>query len=178
MIVCPPRLRLSSLNVLPEFVVWSKNPASTSLRLPRFFSGELPSSGLDDLWLHANGCCSRATWVGAEVAASGSVVLTHGWQTFARARGLGGRCTLYVRVFREDGRRVGCCPEDGSNDEGGEGELGLGGVCSSSHDGSSSSDESSGSGVYDRPPCRRARVEDVGGSSRRGTPVKLERSPT
>ena len=48
--------------------------------------------------------------------------MTRGWQTFARARGLSRRCslhlkfdgdaTLYVRVFGEDGRRVGCCPED------------------------------------------------------------------
>ena len=49
-----------------------------------------------------------------------------------RVRGLGRRCTLhfkydgdatlYVRVFGEDGRRAGCCPEDsGGNDE-----LGLG----------------------------------------------------
>ena len=75
------------------------------------------------------------------------MVLASGWQTFARARGLGGRCTLhfkydglatlYVRVFREDGRRVGCCPEDGSDDDGGEGELGLGGTRSSSRAGSS-----------------------------------------
>ena len=115
------------------------------------------------------------------------MVLTHGWQTFARARGLGGRCTLhfkydglatlYMRVFREDGRRVGCCPEDGNNDEGGDRELGLSGACSSSRDGSSSSDESSSSGGYDWPPLRRARVEDAGGSFRLSAPVKLERSP-
>ena len=115
------------------------------------------------------------------------MVLASGWQTFARARGLGGRCTLhfkydglatlYVRVFREDGRRVGCCPEDGSDDDGGDGELGLGDARSSSRDGSSSSDESSSSGGYDRPPHRRARVEDAGGSFRLSAPVKLERSP-
>ena len=49
-----------------------------------------------------------------------------GWQTFARARGLGRRCTLhfqydgdatlYMRVFGEDGRRVGCFPEDDDGD--------------------------------------------------------------
>ena len=53
---------------------------------------------------------------------SGNGALTHGWQTVARARGLGQRCTvhfrfdgdatLYVRVFGEDGRHAGCCPED------------------------------------------------------------------
>ena len=114
-------------------------------------------------------------------------MLNHGWQTFTRARSLGGRCTLhfkydglatlYVRVSRGDGRRVGCCPEDSSDDDGGDGELGLGDARSSSRDGSSSSDESSSSGGYDRPPHRRARVEDAGGSSLRGAPVKLERSP-
>ena len=115
------------------------------------------------------------------------MVLTCGWQTFARARGLGGRCTLhfkydglvtlYVRVFREDGRRMGCCPEDGSDNDGGDGELGLGDACFASRGGSSSLDERSSSGSYDCPPCRRAQFKDVGGSSRRGAPVKLERSP-
>ena len=72
---------------------------------------------------------------------SDSVVLTRGWQTFARARARGKRCTLhfkydylatlYVRVFREDGCRVGCCPEDGSDDDGGDGELGIDGARSS-----------------------------------------------
>ena len=45
MVVRPPRPHFSSLEVLPEFEVWLENPASTSLRLPRFSSGELPSSG-------------------------------------------------------------------------------------------------------------------------------------
>ena len=63
------------------------------------------------------------------------MVLTRGWHMFARARGLGGRCTLhfkyeglatlYVRVFGEDRRRVGCCPED---NDGGE-VLSLGDGC-------------------------------------------------
>ena len=45
---------------------------------------------------------------------------------FARARGLSRWCTLYfkfdgdatlyVRVFREDGRRAGCYPEDDDRD--------------------------------------------------------------
>ena len=87
MIMCPPRPRFSSLDVLPEFVVWSESPAGTSLRLPRFFSGELPSSGLDGLWLQADGYCSRASWVGIEVTTAGSMVLARGWQTFSRARG-------------------------------------------------------------------------------------------
>ena len=85
MIVRPPRPCFSSLEVLPEFVVWLESPNGTSLRLPRFFFGELPSSGLDGLWLQADGCCSRASWVGAEVAAFGGMVLTRGWQNFSRA---------------------------------------------------------------------------------------------
>ena len=79
MIVRPPRPRFSLLDVLPEFVVWSESPAGTSIRLPCFFSSELPSSGLDGLWLQADGCCSRASWVGTKVAAYGGVVLTRGW---------------------------------------------------------------------------------------------------
>ena len=115
------------------------------------------------------------------------MVLNRGWQTFARARGLGGRCTLhfkydglgtlYMRVFRGDDQRVVYFPEDSSDNDGGEGELGLSDARPSFHDGSSSSDESSSSGGYDQPPRRRARVEDVGGSSRRIALVKLERSP-
>ena len=62
-----------------------------------------------------------------EVTAAGNVFLNRGWQPFARACGLHGRCTLhfryvdattlYVRVFGEDGRRLGCCPESNSNDD-------------------------------------------------------------
>ena len=63
------------------------------------------------------------------------------------------------------------------DDDGGEGKLGLGDARSPSSDDSSSSDESSSSGGYNQPLHRRARVEDVGGSSRHGAPVKLERSP-
>ena len=74
-IVRPPRPRFSLLDVLPEFMVWSESPAGTSLRLPRFFSGELPSLGLAGLWLQADGCCSRASWVSTDVSASGSMVL-------------------------------------------------------------------------------------------------------
>ena len=102
--------------------------------------------------------------------------LARDWQTFARARGLSRRCTLhfkfdgdatlYVRVFGEDGRRVGCCPEvndgkevlglgDGRDEEGGEPALGTNRI-SSSYGGSSSSDSSS-SGGYNQPlrPLRR-----------------------
>ena len=111
---------------------------------------------------------------------------------FARARGLGRRCalhfkydddaTLFMRVFGEDGRRVGCCPEDNDDDEvlglgdgreKDEGELALGDGRDSSRT-SGSSGESSSSGGYDQPPRRCARFEDGGGSSRRRTPVKRE----
>ena len=67
-----------------------------------------------------------------EISVVRNVALTRGWQTFARARGLSRRCTLhfkfdsdatlYVRVFGEDGHRVGCCPEDNNGGE----VLGLG----------------------------------------------------
>ena len=66
-----------------------------------------------------------------------------------------------MRVFGEDGRRAGCCPEtndseevlglgDGRDEDEGEPALGVDRV-SSSHGGSSSGDSSS-SGGYDHPP--------------------------
>ena len=137
--------------------------------------------------------CSRASWVRNEVATSDGVVLTRGWQTFARARGLGGRCTLhfkydslatlYMRVSGEDGRRAGCFPEDGSGDDelgledsrdGDEVELALGDDRVSSSCGSSSSGESTSGGSYDQLACCWARIREGDGSSRRRTPVKQE----
>ena len=88
-----------------------------------------------------------------------------------RARGLGRQCTLhfkydgdatpYMRVFGEDGRRAGCCPEvndgdevlglgDGRDED--EGELALGIDRVSSSYGGSSPGDSSSSGGYDQPP--------------------------
>ena len=109
------------------------------------------------------------------------------------ARGLGQRCslhfkydgnaTLYVRVFREDGRRVGCCPEDndggevlslGDGRDEGEGGLVLSTGHGSSSYGESSSGDSSSSGGYDQPPRRRARFEGGSGSSHRRASVKHE----
>ena len=92
--------------------------------------------------------------------------LTRGWQTFARARGLKGRsalhfkydglATLFVRVFGAGGLRVGCCQEDGSDDD----ELGLDDIhATSSGDGSSSGKSAGGSG-YGEPPHRRARLRE------------------
>ena len=121
----------------------------------------------------------------------GNIALAGGWQTFARARCLGRRCTLhfkydgdatlYVRVFGEDGRRTGCCPEtnnseevlglgDGCDED--EGEPALGGDRVSSSYGGSSSGDSSSSGGYDQLPCRRAHFEGGSGSSRRRASVK------
>ena len=69
-----------------------------------------------------------------------------------------GDATLYVRVFGEDGRRVGCCPKtndgeevlnlgDGRGED--EGEPALGGNRVSSSYGGSSFGDSSSSGGYD-----------------------------
>ena len=193
MVARPPRSRFHTAEVSPEFVVWSENPAGNWLQLPRFFVDELPASGPGGLWLQADGCCSKASWVAVETSAAGNVALARGWQTFARARGLGRQCTLhfkydggstlYVRVFGEDGRRAGCCPEandgeevlglrDGRDED--EGEPALGGDCVSSSYGGSSSGENSSSGGYDQPPRRRAHFEGGSGSSRRRASVKPE----
>ena len=88
-----------------------------------------------------------------------------------------------MRVFGEDGRRAGCCPEandgeevlglgDGRDED--EGEPTLAGDRVSSSYGGSSHDDSSNSGGYDQPPHRRARFEGGSGSSRRRTFVKRE----
>jgi hypothetical protein len=58
--------------------VWAEKPAGTWFLLPRFFSKVLPP-GLDSLWVQANGCCSKASWVSVEVTAFGGVDLTRGW---------------------------------------------------------------------------------------------------
>ena len=88
-----------------------------------------------------------------------------------------------MRVFGEDRRRAGCCPETndgeevlGLGDDRGEdeGELAVGGDRVSSSYGGSSSGDSSSSGGYDQPPCRRARFEGGSGSSRRRASVKRE----
>ena len=49
--VRPPRPRFRSAEVLPEYVVWSADPSSTRLQLPRFFVDELPASALCGFWL-------------------------------------------------------------------------------------------------------------------------------
>ena len=134
-------------------------------------SMKLPTPSLGGLWLQADGCCSKASWVAVETSAAGNIALARGWQTFARARGLGRRCTLhfkydgdatlYVRVFGEDGRPAGCCPEvndgeevlglgDGRGED--EGEPTLGGDRVSSSYGGSSFGDSCSSADYDQPP--------------------------
>ena len=191
--VRPSRPRFHTAEVLPEFIVWAVEPNGARLQLPRFLLGELPAGALGGLWLQADGCCSRASWASLEVSAAGSLALTRGWQTFARARGLSRRCTLhfkfdgdatlYVRVFGEDGRRAGCCPEDDDHgrlpspgadqDEDGGRRVG-GGAWGSPSFGNSLSGSSSSSGGCDQPPCRRARLGEGSGSARRRTPVKRE----
>ena len=79
MVARPPRSRFHSVEVLPEFVVWSENPAGNWPQLPRFFSDELPASDPGGLWLEADGCCSRASWVAVEVSVAGNVALARGW---------------------------------------------------------------------------------------------------
>ena len=100
MVARPPRPRFHSAEVLPEFVVWLENPTGNWLQLPRFFANELPAAGPGRLWLQADSCCSRASLVAVEVSVAGNIALARGWQTFARARGLGRRCTLH---FKYDG---------------------------------------------------------------------------
>ncbi len=137
-----------------------------------------------------DGCYCRASWATLEISVVGNVALARGWQMFARARGLGRRCTLhfqfdgdatlYMRVFGEDGRHAGCYPEENDGEE----VLGLGdgrdeeegepaGRASSGYGGSSLGD-SSNSGGYDQPPRCRARFEGGSGSSHHRASMKRE----
>ena len=168
----PPRPRFCTAEVLPEFVMWSAGPTSTRLPLPCFLLGELPAGAPGGLWLQADGCCSQASWASLEFSAAGSLALARGWQTFACAHGLRRRCTLhfkfdgdatlYVRVFGEDGRRAGCCPEDddrgrepSSGDDGEDSAHMTGGAQGSqSFSGSSLGGDSSSDG-RGQPPRRR-----------------------
>ena len=150
----------------------------------------MPTFGPGGLWLQADGCCSRASWVTVEVSVAGNIALTRGWQIFALARGLGRRCTLhfkfdsdetlYVRVFGEDGHRAGCYSEvndgeevlglgDGQDEE----EGGPAGRASSGYGGSSLGDSSS-SGGYNQSPRRRSRFEGGSGSSHHRASVERE----
>ena len=188
----PPRPRSHSVEVLPEFVVWSAERASTRLLLPRSLLGELPSGAPGGLWLQADGCCSRASWASLEVSAAGSLALTCGWQTLARARGLSRRCTLhfkfdgdatlYVRVFGEDGRRAGCCPENddrgrqpNSGDDGEDSARATGGAQGSPSFSGSSSGGDSSSGGRGQPPRHRICLGGGSMSARRRASVKCER---
>ena len=76
--VRPPRPRFRSAEVLSELVVWSADPSSTRLQLPRFFVDDLPASARCGFWLLAVGCCSRASWASLEVSVSGNGALTRG----------------------------------------------------------------------------------------------------
>ena len=67
MVARPPRPRFHSAEVLPEFIIWSENPAGNWLQLPRSFVGKLPAAGPGGLWLQADVCCSRASWVEVDV---------------------------------------------------------------------------------------------------------------
>src|SRR3954466_13442750 len=46
-----PRPRFRAAQVLPEFVIWSAEPTSARLQLPRFLLGELPAGAPGGLWL-------------------------------------------------------------------------------------------------------------------------------
>ena len=69
MVARPPRPWFHASEVLPEFVVWSEDPAGSWLQLPRFFANKPPAAGPGELWLQVDGCCSRASWVVVEVVA-------------------------------------------------------------------------------------------------------------
>jgi hypothetical protein len=81
-----------------------------------------------------------------------------------------GTGTLFVWVFGEDGRRVGCCPESDSDN----GELELGDGRSTSGSSGSSSGGSTSSSDYAEPPRRRARTGEGSEPPRSLAQVKEE----
>lgn len=175
-------------------MVWAKRPGDPWIHLPWFFTEELPAGGPGGLWLQADGCCGRASWVELEVTPAGNVFLNRGWQAFARARGLVGRRTLhfkydgaamlYIKVFREDGRLLGCCPEDDggdgdhpSNGDGGDGldsELALSGGREFFSSRGTSSGQSSSDDNYSEPPRHDAWTREDDEAPHRRAPVEEE----
>ena len=147
------------------------NSGSTSAERKRGLGGRTATTYLPS----AAGCSSphRGPPPRPREATTGGAAWTGGWQTFARAGGQHqcstlhfkseGDATLYVRVFGEDGRRDGCCPEDDGRGhapspdiswgEGGGGRAGRSARGPPSS-GDSPSDTSTSSGGRDQPPCR------------------------
>ena len=102
-------------------------PPSTWIRLPLFFTAEMPPTGPLELWLQHADCDASATRAEVEVVASGRIFMTRGWGEVARAsRAYGalaihleydGASMLFFKVFDEEGRRLECCPEGGRQDD-------------------------------------------------------------
>nr|XP_020191371.1 rRNA biogenesis protein RRP36-like [Aegilops tauschii subsp. strangulata] len=66
----PSKPRFYSAEVLPEFVVWSEDPAGNWLQLPRFFADELPASGPCGLWLQEDDGATAVETLRGELAQS------------------------------------------------------------------------------------------------------------
>ena len=175
----PPRPRSRATEVLPEFVVWSAEPTSTRLPLPRFLLGEL-LAGAPGLMGVTGGLRGREPVPGPRLADVCPRAWPEPWCTLHFK--FDGDATLYVRVFGEDGRRAGCCPEgddrgwEPSSADDGEGSARAAGGAqdSSSFSGSSSGGDSS-SGGRGQPPCRRICLGGGNVSAHPRAPVKRER---
>ena len=79
MVARSSRPRFHSAEVSPEFVFWSENPAGNWLQLPCFLVDELIAPGPGRLWLQADGCCSKASWVAVKTSTAGNIALARGW---------------------------------------------------------------------------------------------------
>ncbi|KAE8820940.1 l-ascorbate oxidase-like protein [Hordeum vulgare] len=79
------------------------------------------------LWLRMHGCGNGVVPVVAERTRPQTVFLSRGWKSFARAHSLWDRhvlCfkkvaenTLFVKLYRSSGARLGCCEESSSGIE-------------------------------------------------------------
>ena len=67
-----------------EFVLWAEMPTSTWIRLPQFFTSEMPLRGPLELWLQHADCDAPATGAKVEAVSPGKIFMTRGWGEVAR----------------------------------------------------------------------------------------------
>ena len=99
-------------------------PPSSWIRLPPSFTFEMPPSRALELWLQHADCSTLATGAELEVIAPGKVYMTRGWGKIARVCRTGGALMIHLdydgaslmffKVFDAEGRRLECCPGEGS----------------------------------------------------------------
>ena len=83
-----------------ELVLHAAMPPSSWIRLPSYFSFEMPPRRPLELWLQHADCSTPATGAEVEVVAPGKVYMTRGWGKIARVCRIGGALVIH---FEYDG---------------------------------------------------------------------------